>query len=165
METLTSRGGLMPEQVWDSADIPALELVRGQPSGSAMPLVWAHAEHVKLCRSLADGAVFDTPPQPVKRYLVDKLPPRCAIWRADLPITTIAAGRVLRIDMLEAAVLHWSRDDWTRVTDTALHDTGLGLHVAEIPTAGLPAGTRILFTWRYQGSGTWAGANYSVEVA
>jgi glucoamylase len=26
-----------------------------------MPLVWAHAEYVKLARSLRDGRVFDTP--------------------------------------------------------------------------------------------------------
>ena len=55
----------MPEQVWDAADIPERELFCGRPSGSAMPLVWAHAEHIKLLRSLRDGAVFDMPPQTV----------------------------------------------------------------------------------------------------
>jgi glucoamylase len=164
MEQLTSLGGLIPEQVWDSADIPARELVRGQPSGSAMPLVWAHAEHVKLCRSLSDGVVFDTPPQTVRRYIVDKTRPRCAVWRADIPVSAISAGQVLRIDMLEPALLHWSRDNWANVADTMTHDTGLGLHVVEIPTAGLSAGTRILFTWRIQASGAWAGVNYEVAV-
>ena len=52
------------------------------------------------------------PPQTVRRYLVDKIPPRCAIWRADIPISAITAGQVLRIDMLEPAVLHWSSDNW-----------------------------------------------------
>jgi len=41
----------------------------GHPSGSAMPLVWAHAEYLKLQRSLRDGRVFDLPPQTVQRYL------------------------------------------------------------------------------------------------
>jgi glucoamylase len=164
MESLTSRGGIIPEQVWDSDDIPARELIRGQPSGSAMPLVWAHAEHVKLCRSLADGAVFDTPPQPVRRYLVAKVQPRCAIWRQDQPITTIVAGRVLRIDLPQAATLHWSSDNWASTSDTALRDTGWSVYVAEVATAGLPAGSRILFTWRYQASGAWAGTDYVVEV-
>ncbi|MBV8512004.1 MAG: glucan 1,4-alpha-glucosidase, partial [Xanthobacteraceae bacterium] len=40
--------GLLPEQVWDAEDIPERELFRGRASGSAMPLVWAHAEHAKL---------------------------------------------------------------------------------------------------------------------
>ena len=55
MEAGASPGRLLPEQVWDGAPIPALELEPGKPSGSAMPLVWAHAEHIKLLRSLADG--------------------------------------------------------------------------------------------------------------
>jgi glucoamylase len=68
METGASPGKLLPEQVWDGPPIPERELESGQPSGSAMPLVWAHAEHIKLLRSLADAAVFDLPPQPVRRY-------------------------------------------------------------------------------------------------
>ena len=54
-------GGMLPEQVWDSDDLPELGLRSGRPAGSAMPLVWAHAEFVKLARSLRDGAVFDRP--------------------------------------------------------------------------------------------------------
>jgi glucoamylase len=50
----TGKGGFLPEQVWDAADIPERELFNGHPSGSAMPLVWAHAEYVKLVRSLSD---------------------------------------------------------------------------------------------------------------
>ena len=33
--------------------------VMGQPAGSAVPLVWAHAEYLKLLRSAVDGKVFD----------------------------------------------------------------------------------------------------------
>jgi len=72
---------LLPEQVWDEADIPALELFRGKPTGSACPLVWAHSEYVKLRRSIRDGKVFDQPPQTVKRYLVDKNVRQIFGWR------------------------------------------------------------------------------------
>ncbi|HEX7390986.1 MAG TPA: glucan 1,4-alpha-glucosidase, partial [Acidiphilium sp.] len=75
IEGCSSEGGLLPEQVWDADDIPEHELFRGRPSGSAMPLVWAHAEYVKLLRSLRDGAIFDLPPQTVRRYLVEKTRP------------------------------------------------------------------------------------------
>src|SRR5881398_3740999 len=61
LEASASSGGLLPEQIWDQKDIPERELFLGRPSGSAMPLVWAHAEHIKLLRSLKDGAVFDMP--------------------------------------------------------------------------------------------------------
>ena len=56
MEDCANASGLLPEQVWDSPDIPERHLAFGRPSGSAMPLVWAHAEYVKLRRSLRDGA-------------------------------------------------------------------------------------------------------------
>src|SRR5581483_885282 len=52
LEGFASDGHLIPEQVWDAPDVPERELYRGRPSGSAMPLAWAHAEHVKLLRSL-----------------------------------------------------------------------------------------------------------------
>ena len=55
MEGFASQVGLLPEQVWDSADIPSKDLYRGRPAGSAMPLAWAHAEYVRLLRSIHDG--------------------------------------------------------------------------------------------------------------
>jgi glucoamylase len=68
-EGFASETGLLPEQIWDADDVPERQLFRGRATGSAMPLVWAHAEYVKLLRSLRDGRVFDMPAQTVKRYL------------------------------------------------------------------------------------------------
>ena len=98
-----STGGLMPEQIWDSEDIPEREFSSAGPSGSAMPLVWAHAEHVKLLRSLRDGAVFDMPPQTLNRYVRNKPPPAPIVWRVTSKVAAIAAGRILRLEFLEAA--------------------------------------------------------------
>ena len=56
-------GGMIPEQVWDADDIPERGLFKGRPSGSAMPLAWAHAEYLKLRRSIQDGCTFDQPTQ------------------------------------------------------------------------------------------------------
>jgi glucoamylase len=71
MENLAGSSGLIPEQVWDTDDIPEHDLYFGRPTGSAMPLAWAHAEYLKLRRSLRDGRLFDLPPQTVQRYLVE----------------------------------------------------------------------------------------------
>ena len=49
---------LLPEQIWDSKDIPKKSLFNGRPTLGAMPLVWAHAEYLKLIRSLQDGKIF-----------------------------------------------------------------------------------------------------------
>jgi len=67
MERFASKGGMLPEQVWDEPDLPAEEMYLGRTAGSAMPLMWAHAEYVKLLRSVADGQVFDCIPAVAER--------------------------------------------------------------------------------------------------
>lgn len=68
MRAQAHAGALLPEQVWNAADIPERELYNGEPTGSAMPLVWAHSEYVKLLRSLKEKRVFDCPLQTMARY-------------------------------------------------------------------------------------------------
>ena len=110
MEALAGESYLLPEQVWDSADIPDRGLFIGHASGSAMPLVWAHAEYIKLCRSLLDGEVFDRPPQTVQRYLEEKVTSGHIIWRFNNKVRAMPPGRTLRIETLTPAVVHWSFD-------------------------------------------------------
>ncbi len=141
LERLTSDGRLIPEQVWDAGAVPERELELGRPSGSAMPLVWAHGEHVKLCRSLADGAVFDMPPQTARRYQVDRATARVQPWRPDWRAETLRHGRALRLDLPASARVTWSADGPAQTVATA--DIGIGLHVVELATAALPAGSRI----------------------
>ena len=164
IEGQTSAGGLFPEQVWDGPAIPEAELAPGGPTGSAMPLVWAHAEYVKLLRSLADGAVFDMPPHTVRRYLREKRQPRCQPWRPDWPVPRVIAGRVLRLDLPEASVVVHTRDGWQTQADQVTRDTGLGLHVAEIPTDDMAPGASIVFTWRVQATGAWNERNCEVVI-
>ena len=68
MLNCASPGGLLPEQVWDAAPIPALELMPGRPSGSAMPLVWAHAEFLKLLSAREHGRPVELLQAVEKRY-------------------------------------------------------------------------------------------------
>ena len=129
METMAGEAGLLPEQIWDSADIPDRELYIGHASGSAMPLVWAHAEYLKLCRSLFDGHIFDQPPQTVERYLVQQTTSDRIVWRFNNKVRAMPANRTLRVETLAPAVVHWSVDGWRTVHDTATRDTTLGVHV------------------------------------
>ena len=108
LENFANEGGMIPEQIWDAADIPERELYFGKPSGSAMPLVWAHAEYVKLLRSLQDGRIFDMPPQTVQRYLVEKKTSPYVLWRFTYRRTSIPHGKWLRIETMAPAVVHWS---------------------------------------------------------
>lgn len=164
MEAQAGPGGFIPEQVWDSVDIPERELFNGRPSGSAMPLVWAHAEYIKLVRSLQDGRVFDMPPQTVDRYLVRRCTSPYFPWRFNHKCRAMPAGRVLRIETLAPARVHWSSDDWRTVVDTDSRDTGLGLHVVDLPTSRLPAGSTIRFTFYWPDARRWEGTDFATRI-
>ncbi len=164
LEAAASPSGLLPEQIWDSADIPGRELFLGCPSGSAMPLAWAHAEHIKLLRSLRDKTVFDMPPQARSRYLLNKPPPAPVCWRRASRIATIANGRLLRLELLEEARVHWSTDDWATVVDTDTKPTGLGTHICDIATRALKRGAVIRFTFFWTARNRWEGADFEVEI-
>ncbi len=146
MEGFAGDGGLLPEQVWDDRDIPERGLFMGRPSGSAMPLAWAHAEYIKLRRSLRDGHVFDMPPQTVRRYLVEKTVSPRVIWRPDHRCGTIPAGMLLRVELAEPAVVRWEATGGPAGQAAATLDSGLGIHYTDLATAGLPARSVIRFT-------------------
>ncbi len=163
-ESFASEGGLIPEQVWDAPDIPERELHFGRPSGSAMPLVWAHAEYLKLRRSLRDGRLFDLPPQTVKRYLTEKTVSPRMVWRFNHKIRWMPAGKILRIETMAPAVIHWSADDWNTVQDVTAHDVGLGIHIADLTTKALPEGKQIKFTFYWTDAGHWENTDFIVRV-
>ncbi len=164
MEAFANEGGLIPEQIWGAADIPERELYVGRASGSAMPLVWAHAEYLKLRRSLRDGRLFDLPPQTVRRYLVEKTVSPRLVWRFNHRIRSLPAGRTLRIETLAATCIHWSADEWQSVQDLSSHDTGLGAHCTDLPTQALATGTRILFTFHWLEADRWEGTDFDVLI-
>jgi glucoamylase len=147
LESFAGDGGLLPEQIWDEKDIPEKDLFYGRPTGSAMPLVWAHAEYVKLRRSLIDGRVFDMPPQTLDRYRNGGNSSNTTIWRYNHKCRASRPDGVLRIELREPALIHWSRDNWKTCTDTGTHDTGIGMHTADISTAGMPPGSKLIFTF------------------
>ncbi|HEV2399226.1 MAG TPA: glucan 1,4-alpha-glucosidase [Candidatus Sulfotelmatobacter sp.] len=154
----------LPEQVWDAADIPALELFRGKPSGSACPLVWAHSEYIKLRRSIRDGKIFDQPPQTVQRYLKEKHVRQFFGWRFNNKTRSVPRNKTLRIVLLSPARVHWSIDNWTTFHDTGTRDTGLGIHILDLPTASLPPGGEAIFTFFWPNENRWEGTDFRVLV-
>jgi len=165
MENSTSgHSRLLPEQVWDAADLPALELFRGKPTGSACPLVWAHSEYIKLRRSIRDGKIFDQPPQTYKRYIVEKHGRQHFGWRLNNKPRTVPRNQTLRLNLLNPARVHWSIDDWKTAHDTDTRDTGIGIHILNLPTASLPVGGQVVFTFFWPNENRWEGTDYRVTV-
>jgi len=165
MENSTAgEGRLLPEQVWDSADIPALELFRGKPSGSACPLVWAHSEYIKLRRSIRDGRIFDQPPQTVQRYVKEKHTRHIFGWRFNNKTRSIPKNKTLRIVLLTPGLVHWSIDNWQTAHDTNAKDTALGIYTLDLPTASLPPGGQAVFTFFWPNENRWEGTDFRVTV-
>jgi glucoamylase len=140
LENFSSQGGMLPEQVWDQPDLPAAGMYLGKPSGSAMPLMWAHAEYIKLLRSVSDRQVFDLIPIVAARYHADRGRKDLEIWRAIRQRRTIVAGSVLRVVAAEAFRLRWSLDpihpDGSGQTlgESASTASGLGPEFVDIVT-------------------------------
>ena len=164
IERFASSTGLLPEQIWDSEDRPDLHLMMGQATTSAMPLVWAHAEYLKLLRSIEDGVVYSGVAAVEARYArgsARRLP--LEIWKPHHRPNHLAVGRMLRVQAQEPFRLHWSDDGWTTVTDEASTPTRLGIHYYDIPTEPR-AGREIVFTFHWTDRNAWEGRNYTVRV-
>jgi glucoamylase len=161
LEAMAQPSGLIPEQVWDGPDIPERELVYGMATGSARPLVWAHAEYLKLLRSVADGKIFDLP-SAVQGHEPDPVAAARRFWRANHKITRIETGVPLRIELTEPATVHWSLDHWRTTTDTATNDSGIGMYYVDFPASSLPATGTLVFTIRR--GDTWSGTDYQIEI-
>ena len=163
-EYFANENGLISEQIWDSPDLIDHELFFSRPSGSAMPLNWAHAEYIKLLRSLHDGKVFDTPPQPIERYIKQRTEPQYAIWRFNHKCKSIRLNKILRIETLAPATIRWSSDDWHTINNTPTHNPGFGLNIAELPSGSLSRETIIKFTFFWNNSDRWEGTDYEVQI-
>jgi glucoamylase len=164
MEAFANDGHLLSEQIWDSRDLPERELFFARPSGSAMPLVWAHAEYVKLRLSLNRGSVFDMPPQTVERYIEGRADSPHTAWRFNHKICSMPSGKILRIETQVKARVRWTTDNWRTLHDTSTDDTGLGLHVADLSTKDLRPGGKIVFTFYWPDADRWEGENYEIEI-
>ncbi len=165
MRQLGSGGGMLPEQVWDAADIPERGLILGQPSGSAMPLAWAHAEYVKLVRSLALGHAIDRPEAAWQRYRGQRPVATRATWRFSAARPTMIAGRVLRFELLAPCRVRYSVDEWRSTLDLDARDTGLGVWVADVPGSDrLAVGQTVVATFYWPDADRWEGRNIQVGV-
>ncbi|MFI6027148.1 glucodextranase DOMON-like domain-containing protein [Amycolatopsis magusensis] len=90
--------GLIPEQIWENAAVPAsphgtdpavasIGFEPGGAAGSASPLSWAQSESIRLARSIDVGRLIEQPAEVRGRY-VDRTPP------AAVPVTLSGPGSV-----------------------------------------------------------------------
>jgi glucoamylase len=165
-EKFATCGQMVPEQVWDAADIPERSMRRGEPAGSAVPLVWAHAEYLKLLRSAVDGKVFDRIDPVYERYCDPEGKKRkrtgIEIFSRKRPIQRIGEGRKLRI--LDEGIFDvvWTDDGWQTKHSTASRSIGnAGAYADVAPAAGKK---ELEWTLHWPESDGWLGYNVKVTV-
>jgi glucoamylase len=163
MEKFASCGGMLPEQIWDEPDKNGLRF--GRPAGSAMPLVWAHSEYLKLLRSAADGAVFDRIPIVEERYEKKQHPVSgIEVFKtARRQISRMEAGKALRVTSATRFRVTWTADNWK--TTQMLESTQLGYagSYADLPTKPGQRGA-VEFTLFWPEEQRWEGRNFQVEL-
>lgn len=133
MENFATRSGMLPEQVWDQPDLPEAGMYLGKPAGSAMPLMWAHAEYIKLLRSLRDGTIFDLVPVVADRYLKNRGRRDLEVWKIARQARSIAAGSTLRVLHPGSFHLRWWRGEG-QSTEAESISSGLGLGYVDLKT-------------------------------
>ncbi len=164
MSAMTGRCGPIPEHVWDAEAIPRRFLFPGKPTGSAMPLVWAHAEFIKLAMSCGMGRPCDRPEPVWQRYRGKRPASAHAVWTPRFPRGEIDAGQTLCVCLPAPALVHYGIDAWQGVGDVTATDRGLGLYVAELPSATLKRGQSVQFTYYWTESSTWEGRDYETRI-
>jgi glucoamylase len=167
IERFSSIGGMLPEQVWDYADLPSEGMYFGRSAGSAQPLVWAHAEYLKLLRSVADGKVFDRISVVERRYAVAKdkrsFQSRLEVFQVSRPICAVVQGGTLRImDAARFSVIY-TMDNWVTKATLDARIVGRPGAFADIPVANDQSGS-IVFTLFWPEQNRWLGQNYEINI-
>jgi glucoamylase len=152
--------------VWDEPDRPEASMLFGKPDGSAVPLVWAHAEYLKLLRSATDGKVFDRIDAVYHRYSGQEgrkqLRRDLEIYSLQRPIQKLPRGATLRILNGTRFEITWSADGWQTVKKTESQSFGCAGYSADIAPpedAGM-----LVWTMHWPDQGGWLGYNVEVKI-
>jgi glucoamylase len=164
MTRMTSRTGLIPEQVWDEAPLPERGLEPGKPTGGAMPLVWAHAEFLKLVYAREQKRPLEWLTC-VEAHMRDKSGTRHTWhWRSDAPIDLLAPSRDLLIDMPVPFQAHVGFDGWTDVSDRNSSPLPFGRHGVRLSQAELAARRSLHFALYFIDEARWEGIDHTVTL-
>lgn len=167
MECFSSVGGMLPEQVWDYEDMPEKGMYFGRSAGSAQPLVWAHAEYLKLLRSAVDGHVFDRISVVEERYGVKRgartFRNETEFFQTTRPLRRVAKGK--RIQVLDRACFEvvWTLDNWQTTNTSRSALIGFPGFSVNLPIPANATGT-LEMTLHWPHEDRWLGHNYRVSI-
>ena len=164
MARMTGRWGLLPEQVWDSDPIPEFGLFPGKPTGSAMPLIWAHAEFLKLLVAREQNRPLELLDAVLSRYQGHAPTAATWYWRDEIPIAVLPPGRSLVIEDRCRFTLHFGFDGWKRTQDKHSQPIGLGMHGVRLELDTLAVAAQLQFTRFFPDEVGWEGVDHQVTI-
>jgi glucoamylase len=162
LEDFASEGGMIPEQIWDAPPLDGMET--GRPTGAAMPLVWAHAEYLKLLRSATDGRVYERISVVEERYTgPNRHRGNPEIFKLRRPLKQVRAGATVRVVAFNRFRVLWTVDGWANVTTQESVHVGFPGAFADLH---LPTGQSgsLSFTLFWPAENRWEGRNFDVEI-
>lgn len=163
LEAFASKGGMLPEQIWDAPDLPEARMYLGDPTGAAMPLVWAHAEYLKLLRSVTDGQVFDRIDPVYERYCQFCEKKSIEIFKLRRRIDQLARGSTMRVIAEKRFRLVWSSDGWKTVQSTDSRYVGFAGAFADVDPQLQQDGV-LSFTLYWPDENRWEGRNFDLRI-
>ena len=144
-------------------------MYEGQSAGSAQPLVWAHAEYIKLLRSVTDGKIFDEISVVAERYAVAPgtrtFRNTVEIYQAARPIDEVPAGFTLRIVDPNRFKVVYTLDGWKTTLEANSKVVGYPGSFADVETRGVD-GLSFTLYWPANADGPehWLGHNVEVRL-
>ncbi|MET3927373.1 glycoside hydrolase family 15 protein [Devosia sp. 2618] len=164
MNRMVGSGGLIPEQIWDVEPIEERGLYPGKPTGSAMPLVWAHGEFLKLLAAFATGRATESFTEIEERY-AGKVPNAgCWNWRESSSFTTLPVDKDVLVEFSEPFLLHLGDGNWFNIRDFHSAPTSFGLHGVRLDKALIREFGTVRFTPYFHERGEWRGKDFAVSV-
>jgi glucoamylase len=130
-----------------------------------MPLVWAHAEFLKLLVARQRKRPLELLGS-VEEYLrLKKTKNGPWHWRPDLPFDVVPAGRDVVVDMPAPFVLHLGFDGWQGLADRPSTPLAFGRHGVRLTAKDFDGRRGADFTIYLVDTAQWEGRDYHVRLA
>jgi glucoamylase len=165
MTRMTGPTGLIPEQVWDGPPLPDRLLEPGKPTGSAMPLVWAHAEFLKLLCARKEKRPLELLSSVENHLRAEAGRTGTWHWRSNTPFDALPADRELLIEGEGSFLLHFGFDGWADIQDRASTALPFGRHGVSLTKDELARRSILDFTRYFIDEARWEGGDHHVRLA
>ncbi|CAK7193554.1 Glucoamylase [Commensalibacter sp. Nvir] len=156
-----SIGGMLPEQVWDNEDIPERHLYKGKATGSAMPLIWAHAELIKLIYTYKTQVPIERLQCVVQYFSNPPQSPKTTFWNDTVACNHTSCQNKLWIQASQPFTLRYGLNNWQNTQEISSQLLGLGIYGASIDIKNL-AGQKIDFTRKFLDQ--WEEKNWHILI-